>query len=138
MTFGYRVVVKASMADVEAAVTDELKKDGFGVLTRIDMQATFKAKLDKDSAPHVILGACKPPLAFDVSHKAPEVGLLLPCNLTVREVGEGQVEVAAVEPIKMFGIIEDGGDDPQGLKPIAEEVDAVMKAVVERTGKHFA
>ena len=99
--------VRLSM-DYEAAlgrVTDALKAEGFGVLTEIDVQATLKKKLDVDFRPYKILGACNPPLAYRALQAAPEVGLLLPCNVTVQYVEDGVTDVSLIDPLAMMSVV---------------------------------
>lgn len=96
-------------------VTEALKAEGFGVLTEIDVQATLKKKLGVDFRPYKILGACNPPLAHRALTAAPQVGLLLPCNVTVAQAEDG-VEVAIVDPLAMLGFV-----NTPALEPIAEE-----------------
>ena len=110
-------------------VTDALKAEGFGVLTEIDVRATLKKKLDVDFRPYKILGACNPPLAYRALTAAPEVGLLLPCNVTVAQVDDG-IEIGIIDPLSMMGFITH-----PDLEPVADEarqrLDRVAKALQE-------
>jgi uncharacterized protein (DUF302 family) len=105
-------------------VTAALKVEGFGVLTEIDVKATLKKKLDVDFRPYKILGACNPPLAYRALSTAPEVGLLLPCNVVVSQVEEGVAEVSLVDPLAMLGVVAYAD-----LKPVAEEAAARLDRV---------
>ena len=117
---GIYVHIKAGYTTALAQTIAALKAEGFGVLTEIDVKETFKKKLGVDYLPYKILGACNPPLAHRALSAAPEVGLLLPCNVTVRELADGQIEVAIIDPLMMMGVINN-----PALKPIA---DAAMRA----------
>lgn len=99
MTTTLTRVLSTSFADAEARVTAALKAEGFGVLTRIDLQATLKEKLGAELAPHVILGACNPPFALRALTATPEAALMLPCNVTLNSEGAG-VRVRAVDPLQ--------------------------------------
>ena len=114
------------LPDAVARVRDELKVEGFGVLTEIDVQATLKEKLDIDGEPYVILGACNPTLAHQALGAEPDLGVLLPCNVVVYERG-GVTHVSAVDAERMLSIV--GNDE---LAPIAEDVRVRLAAVVER------
>lgn len=99
----YEVNVSGTFEDAIAKVTETLKQEGFGVLSRIDVQQTLKDKLEVDFRPYVILGACNPPLAYQALQSDPQVGLLLPCNVTVQEINDG-VLIQIINPEAMLGI----------------------------------
>jgi uncharacterized protein (DUF302 family) len=105
-------------------VTAALKVEGFGVLTEIDVKETLKKKLDVDFRPYKILGACNPPLAYRALSTAPEVGLLLPCNVTVSYVEENVTDVSLVDPLSMLGFVQH-----PDLEPVAEEARARLDRV---------
>ncbi|HLB47853.1 MAG TPA: DUF302 domain-containing protein [Anaerolineales bacterium] len=106
--------------------TEALKAEGFGVLTEIDVKATLKQKLNADFRRYVILGACKPPLAHRALSANLDVGLLLPCNVTVYEEDGGAV-VTAVDPVAMLGVMK----DDQAVRAVAEEAKSKLKRVIE-------
>ena len=112
-------------AAVERA-TEELKKEGFGVLTEIDVQATLKKKLDVDFRRYRILGACNPPFAHKALLAEDKIGLMLPCNVIVQETEAGSVEVAAVDPPASMAAVEN-----DQLGEIAQEVSARLRRVIE-------
>ncbi|MBV6484763.1 MAG: hypothetical protein KFKLKKLM_01278 [Flavobacteriales bacterium] len=90
---------------IRPKVEEELKKEGFGVLTEIDIQATMKKKLDKDYLPHVILGACNPVYADKVLSIEPTISTMLPCNVTLRQLPNGDVEIAIIDPLAAMGAV---------------------------------
>ncbi len=106
-------------------VTEELKKEGFGVLTEIDMAATLKKKLDVDFRPYRILGACNPPFAYKSLQAEPNIGLFLPCNVIVQDAGNGKTEVSAIDPLVAMSRV----DNP-ALEPVAMEVQAKLQRVI--------
>jgi len=106
-------------------VTEELKKEGFGVLTTIDVKATLKQKLNVDFDKYVILGACNPPFAYQALQAEEEVGLLLPCNVTVHEK-QGKTTVAAFAPMTIAQL-----SDNKELGRIAEDVENKIRKVLE-------
>jgi uncharacterized protein (DUF302 family) len=111
---------KAVEMDFDAAlsrVTEELKREGFGVLTEIDVAATLKAKLGKDMPPYRILGACNPPLAHRALEAEPSIGLLLPCNVVVRQDEQGRVLVEVMDPKAVLQLV----DNPE-VPALATEV----------------
>jgi uncharacterized protein (DUF302 family) len=110
-----------------ARTREALAAEGFGVLTEIDFAATMKKKLDKDVPPYVILGACHPPSAFEAFSAAPEVGVLLPCNVTV-SVEKGKTVVRAMNPLSVLGLIESPGLADVGADVFARLSRAVAHA----------
>jgi uncharacterized protein (DUF302 family) len=113
--------------DLEAAqelVTEALKAEGFGVLTEIDVQKTLKNKLDIDYRPYKILGACNPTLAHQALETTDEIGLLLPCNVTLQQNEEGTTEVSFIDPLQLVGFA-----DHPGLQPVAEEAELRLRKV---------
>ena len=109
-----------------ARVTEELKKEGFGVLTEIDVKETLKKKLDVDFHKYRILGACNPPFAYKALQTEDKIGLMLPCNLIVQEFSSGKVEVAAIDPVASMQAI-----DNTELVEIAEQVQQKLKRVID-------
>jgi uncharacterized protein (DUF302 family) len=120
---GTTVRLRTDFETALTRVTEALKAEGFGVLTEIDVQATLKKKLDVDFRPYKILGACNPPLAHRALTAAPQVGLLLPCNVTMAQAEDG-VDVALVDPLAMLGFV-----NTPALEPIAEEARAKLARV---------
>ena len=109
-----------------ARVIEALKREGFGVLTDIDVRATLKAKLGEDFRPYRILGACNPQLAYRALKLEDKIGTMLPCNVIVQEHQGGGVEVSAVDPVASMQAIQN-----PGLAELAKEVQAKLKRVVE-------
>jgi uncharacterized protein (DUF302 family) len=126
--FGFGKTVDLDFDAAVQQVTEELAKEGFGILTVIDVQATLKAKLDVDMPPYRILGACNPVLANQAISSVPEIGLLLPCNVLVREDEQGQVHVSFMDPGAVLGLVDDARVDPlaQQVKQKLEVVMAVL------------
>ena len=124
--YGFGRTVAAPYAEVVARVRDALKREGFGVITEIDVKATMKEKLDRDVAAYVILGACNPGYAHQVLEADPQLGLFLPCNVIVYETAGG-TRVSAVDPEAMLSL--SGNED---LSHVATEVKARLVRVVER------
>ena len=123
--FGFGKTVALSFEDAIVAVTSELEKEGFGVLSEIDVAAKMKAKLDKDMPPYKILGACNPGLAYQAISAVEDIGLLLPCNVLVREDAAGKVHVDFMDPQSVLSLV----DDP-GVEPLAVEVKGRLQKVM--------
>ncbi len=101
MSYALSVTVDQPFENALEATRAALSEQGFGILTEIDLAATLKAKLDEDIAPQVILGACRPPLAYAAIQAEPSIGLLLPCNVVVRSLEDGQTLIEAMDPAVM-------------------------------------
>lgn len=125
MTYGFSKTVNLTYDKAVEKVTEELKKEGFGVLTTIDVKETLKKKLDVDFKKYIILGACNPPFAHKALQAEEEIGLLLPCNVIVYEK-EGGTGVSIFDPMVMLKVLEN-----DAMKPIADEVQARLKRVFE-------
>jgi len=104
--YGMRTVFDGNMAGAEVAITNALKAVGFGILTRIDVAATLKQKIDIERAPYVILGACNPTLANHALQLEAELGLMLPCNVILYQNEVGQTIVSIIDPAAMVGMID--------------------------------
>jgi len=126
MSYYFSKTLNVSFEEVVARVTEELKKEGFGILTDIDVQATLKKKLNADFRKYRILGACNPPFAYQALQAEDKIGLMLPCNVIVQELSEGKVEVAAIDPIVSMQAI----NNPL-LGNVAQQVHAKLKKVIE-------
>lgn len=122
--YGFNVTVAGTMDTVREQVIGELQKEGFGVLTEIDVAATLKKKIDVDRKPYVILGACNPGLANQAINADPDIGLLLPCNVVVREEDDGSITVAFMDPAAVLGLV-----DKEGVKELAGEVRGKLERV---------
>jgi uncharacterized protein (DUF302 family) len=120
-----RMMDGASFQDVEARTREALAAKGFGVLTEIDVKATMKTKIDRDMEAYLILGACNPAMAWEAIGLEPRVGAMLPCNVILRQVGDG-VEVSAVDPVASMGAI-----DNARLKAVAGEVRTLLSEAVD-------
>ncbi len=124
----YQALLETPFEDAVEQVTAALKAEGFGVLTEIDVKATLKEKLGEDVPHQVILGACNPPLAFKALSSAPLVGLLLPCNVTVRETEDGSL-VSLINPYTLLAV-EELGEEPE-IQAVAAEAAQRLQRVAE-------
>ncbi|NCF65899.1 MAG: DUF302 domain-containing protein [Chloroflexi bacterium] len=123
---GIKVPLDLDYDSVLEKVTEALKVEGFGVLTEIDVKATLKKKLDVDFRPYKILGACNPALAHRALLTAPDVGMLLPCNVTVAQEEDGRVSVSIIDPLAMMGLMVD-----PALDEIAQEANERLSRVAQ-------
>lgn len=125
--YGFSKVVNLSYDKAIEKVTDELKKEGFGVLTEIDVKETLKKKLDVDFKPYKILGACNPPNAYKALQAEEEIGLMLPCNVIVYVNDKDETVVAAINPIASMLAVNN-----PNLGNTASEVQGKLRIVIER------
>ena len=127
MNYYFNKTVKGTFEEVIDKVTQELKAEGFGILTEIDVTATLKKKLDVDFKKYRILGACNPPYAHKALQAEDKIGTMLPCNVIVQEIEDGVIEVAAVSPIASMQAVEN-----EKLNGIAKEITVMLENVIER------
>lgn len=127
MTYFIATRLDCSPEAAEDQATAALEDEGFGVLTRIDLQAKLQEKQDTDVGSYVILGACHPPSALQAVQAEPRIGLMLPCNLIVRAHPEGGCEVAAIDPAAMMEQIEN-----PALREVADAVRTSLRRTIER------
>lgn len=127
MAYYFSKTVDLTQEEAIAKVTAELKKDGFGILTEIDVKATLKEKLDVDFRNYMILGACNPPFAYEALNSEKLIGLMLPCNVVVQEADNGKTEVSAIDPLASMQAVE----NPK-LGKVAEQIRSKLEAVINR------
>lgn len=125
MSYTFSRIVNTDFATAVANVTEELKKEGFGILTEIDIAATLKKKLDVDFRAYKILGACNPPFAYQALMAEEEIGTMLPCNVIVQETKDGKVKVSAVDPIASMAAVKN-----PALEKIAGEIADKLQTVI--------
>ncbi len=126
MSYYFSKTLGISFDETLMKVTEELKKEGFGILTEIDVKETMKKKLDVDFRKYKILGACNPPLAHKAIQTEDKIGTMLPCNVIVQELSEGKIEVAAIDPVASMQAVE----NPK-LRDVAEQVRVKLKRVID-------
>ena len=125
VNYGYKKQVNTSYEETITRTKEELQKEGFGVLTEIDVKTTLKKKLDVDFDNYMILGACNPPFAYQALQTEKDVGLLLPCNVIIYE-DDGKTYVSAIVPTVAMNMVEN-----PGLESIAIEVESKLKKVID-------
>jgi len=126
MGYYFHRILDTTFDEAIARVTEELKKEGFGILSEIDVQQALKKKLNVDFKKYTILGACNPPFAYQALQIEEMIGTMLPCNVIVFENDKGQVEVAAVDPVASMQAIK----NPQ-LQEVADQVQGKLKKVID-------
>jgi len=127
--YGFSVAVPGSFDEVVEKTTEALKTEGFGVLTEIDVKATLKKKLDVERKPYKILGACNPVLANQALTSEPDIGLLLPCNVVVREEDDGGVTVLFMDPEAVLQLV-----DRKEVAELAKQVREKLQRVKAQLG----
>lgn len=123
-SYHFSVTVKGEFDQVVDRTKAELAKEGFGILSEIDVSATMKAKLDEDMPSYKILGACNPPFAHQALSADPAIGVLLPCNVVVRDIGDGRVLVDFMDPEAVLNLV-----DKPGIRMVADEVRSRLEMV---------
>lgn len=127
MSYFFTTTTDKTYEETLEKVTSELKKEGFGVLTEIDVKETLKKKMDVDFRRYKILGACNPPFAYQALLSEDKIGLMLPCNVIVQETPDGKVEVSAIDPVASMQAV-----DNQELGDIAIQVREKLLTVISR------
>lgn len=128
MQYYFNKIVEMTFEETIDKVTEELKREGFGVLTEIDVKAALKKKIDVDFRKYRILGACNPSYAYKALLAEDKIGTMLPCNIIVQVKEDGRVEVAAIDPIASMQAVEN-----EILGGIALEIQSKLKKVIENT-----
>ena len=127
MKYYFNKTVNGTFEEAIERVTEALKKEGFGILTEIDIQKTLKKKLDVDFKKYKILGACNPPFAYKALEAEDKIGTMLPCNVIVQEIESGIIEVAAVNPMASMQAVNN-----EALNKIASEITAMLEDVIKK------
>jgi len=126
MSYYFSKTLSISFDQAVKKVTEELKKEGFGILTDIDVKETLKKKLNLDFNKYKILGACNPPFAYRALEAEDKIGLMLPCNVVVEQISDNEIEVATIDPIASMLAVE----NPK-LKEVAEQVRNKLRTVID-------
>ena len=121
--YGFNISLQGDLPSIREQVTAALQQEGFGVLTEIDVAATLKKKLDVERRPYLILGACNPQLANQAINAEPDIGLLLPCNVVLREEEDGSITVGFMDPAAVLTLVE---------RPDIEELASEVRARLQR------
>jgi uncharacterized protein (DUF302 family) len=125
MKYYFNKSLEIPFDEAVSKVTEQLKKEGFGILTEIDVKKTLKKKLDVDFQQYKILGACNPHFAYQALQKEDKIGTMLPCNVIVQEAEDGKIEVAAIDPMASMQAIQN-----PDLQAVAEQVQAKLRMVI--------
>ena len=125
MKYYFNKSLEIPFDEAVAKVTEQLKKEGFGILTEIDVKETLKKKLDVDFKQYKILGACNPHFAYQALQKEDKIGTMLPCNVIVQETEEDKIEVAAIDPMASMQAVQN-----PDLQAVAEQVQAKLRSVI--------
>jgi uncharacterized protein (DUF302 family) len=126
MSYYFSKTLGIPFEEAIARVTEQLKKEGFGILTEIDVKETIKKKLNLDFRKYKILGACNPPYAHRALQVEDKIGTMLPCNVIVQETSKGQIEVAAIDPVASMQAVKN-----PSLSEVAAEVQGRLKKVID-------
>lgn len=126
MSYNISKKVKSGFDKTIYRVTEELKKEGFGIITEVDLREKFKEKLDVDFRNYTILGACNPKLAYEAVQQEDKIGIMLPCNILVQEHATGEVEVSAINPMASIGAVKN-----DKLELLASEVSGKLQRVID-------
>lgn len=126
MSYYFSRTIEADFDTAVQRTTEALKAKGFGIITQIDLQETFKKKLDKDFRPYRILGACNPNYAFEALQTEDKIGTMLPCNVIIQQVAPGRVEVAAINPVASMASVPNAT-----LIGLAGQVEQMMREMIE-------
>ncbi|PLX99008.1 MAG: hypothetical protein C0623_10545 [Desulfuromonas sp.] len=127
MSYCFSKQLDCGFEEAISRVTAELQKEGFGILSEIDVTAKLKEKIDVDFRPYRILGACNPAYAHKALQAEPNIGTMLPCNVVVQVTDDGRTEVSAIDPVASMQAVNN-----PGLEPIAGDIRAKLSAVIDR------